>query len=67
MVFIMPTRPPTIVYYAYRPKRARKRKQQPAIPNRIVTIPRMRAKVAAPEAEDTAAVVERPRIVTAPT
>ena len=37
---------------------ARKRKQQPAIPNRIVTIPRMRAKVAAPEAEDTAAAAQ---------
>ena len=34
----MPTKPPVIVHSAYRPKRARKRKQQPvAIPMRIVT------------------------------
>ncbi len=61
----MASKPPVIVHYAYRPKRARKKKAlQPAIANRIITIPRKRASqpVERPEAED--ATVERPRIVT---
>jgi hypothetical protein len=64
----MASKPPVIVTSHYRPKRAaHKRTAQPAIPNRIVTIPSKRARMPAerPEAEPAPAVAERPRIVTA--
>ena len=63
----MPTKPPTIVHYVYRPKRAPKKKaSQPAIPTRIVTIPSKRARqpVERPEAEaHPEPAPETPRIV----
>ncbi len=64
----MASKPPVIVHYAYRPKRSRKKKApQPAIANRIITIPRKRASqpMERPEAEDSPVTAERPRIVTA--
>jgi hypothetical protein len=67
----MPTKPPVIVHYVHRPKRARKRKAQPALPTRIVTIPSKRAKKAEEPAVQVAqaaappAAIKAPRIVTA--
>jgi hypothetical protein len=67
----MPTKPPVIVRYVHRPKRARKRKVQPALTTRIVTIPNRRAKNAEEPAVQVAqaaappAAIKAPRIVTA--
>jgi hypothetical protein len=66
----------TIVSHDYRPKRARKRKQSPAIPMRIVTAKPPKPGKAAPAIADAVieqkrpaarpATISGPRIVTAP-
>ena len=53
----------TIVYNTYRPKRARKRKVSPAMPQRIVTTAKKRAKPIEPGEPEAAPAT--PRIVTA--
>jgi hypothetical protein len=64
----MPTKPPAIVHPAYRPKRARKRKQSVAIPIRIVTAKPPEKHLGGPVqriGDVQEPVAERPRIVTA--
>ena len=55
-----------IIHTSYRPKRARKRKVSPAIPQRIVTVSKKRAKAVEPQPPETEASQEpeRSRIVT---
>ena len=66
----MTDKPSAIVHTDYRPKRARKRKQSPAIPMRIVTAKKTKPAPAVAEAvterkPTQAAAIAGPRIVTA--